>query len=135
MSAPKTGCAEIVRPASASVFQASIELAQSQTRHREMSQRDIGDITLGVGRQVSLERGDGFGVSPGGQVRLADQELGIRGDRSASLLGQTGENRIGQRGLPQGPVRKGQLVAGGLVQGGRQRGAGFLAASAGGVDE
>ena len=72
-----------------------------------MSQGDIGDIALGIGRQISFERRDGFGVSPGGQVRLADQELGIRGDRSAPLLGQAGENRIGQRGLPQGPVRQG----------------------------
>ncbi len=72
-----------------------------------MRQREISDITLGVGRQVGLERGDGFGVSTGGQVRLADQELGIRGDRSVRLYGQSGEDGIGQRGLPQGAVRKG----------------------------
>ena len=88
-----------------------------------MSQREIGDIPLGVGRQVRLQRGDGLGISSGVQVSLADQELGISRDRAGRPLGQLGENGIGQGRLPQGPVSQGQLVAGGLGQGGRWRAA------------
>ena len=103
--------------------------------HGEMSQREVSHVTLRVGRQVGLEWGDGFSVSPGGQVRLADQELGIRGDRSTPCLGQTGEDRIRQCGLPERPVRESELLAGRLVQRRRECRHRLLGGARGGVDK
>ena len=92
------------------------ELGDGQVRHCE-----LGDIASRIGGQVPFQQPDGLGVSAGLDVFLAEEELGVGGDRAAGQLGKPGEDRLGLGGTPEGLVRQGQLITG-LRQGGRGEG-------------